>query len=94
MELAEVITTEYTPADVADTAESLVESFGKAPIRCKMDIPSFIVHRLMRPYGEGRRGWSIGGTLHRENRLRNEVLHDETVRTRRLHGRYPAPRRG
>jgi enoyl-CoA hydratase/3-hydroxyacyl-CoA dehydrogenase len=38
---------------VGDTAEALIESFGKTPIRCKMDIPSFIVNRLMRPYGEG-----------------------------------------
>ncbi|MFC7157094.1 3-hydroxyacyl-CoA dehydrogenase NAD-binding domain-containing protein [Halomarina halobia] len=52
MELVEVIMTEYTPDGVADTAESLVESFGKTPIRCRMDIPSFIVNRLMRPYGE------------------------------------------
>ncbi|KYH24979.1 fatty acid oxidation complex subunit alpha [Halalkalicoccus paucihalophilus] len=53
MELVEVIMTEHTPDGVADTAESLVESFGKTPIRCKVDIPSFIVNRLMRPYGEG-----------------------------------------
>jgi len=52
MDLVEVILTEYTPADVANTTESLVESVGKTPIRCKMDIPSFIVNRLMRPYGE------------------------------------------
>lgn len=53
MELVEVIMTEHTPDGVADTAESLVESFGKTPIRCKVDVPSFIVNRLMRPYGEG-----------------------------------------
>ncbi|SDK62563.1 3-hydroxyacyl-CoA dehydrogenase [Natronorubrum texcoconense] len=52
MELVEVIMTEHTPDGVADTAESLVESFGKTPIRCKVDVPSFIVNRLMRPYGE------------------------------------------
>jgi len=52
MDLVEVIMTEYTPDDVANTAEALVESFGKTPIRCKMDVPSFIVNRLMRPYGE------------------------------------------
>jgi len=52
MDLVEVILTEYTPGDVANTAENLVESFGKTPIRCKMDVPSFIVNRLMRPYGE------------------------------------------
>lgn len=53
MELVEVIMTEHTPDDVADTVEALVKSFDKTPIRCKMDIPSFIVNRLMRPYGEG-----------------------------------------
>jgi enoyl-CoA hydratase/3-hydroxyacyl-CoA dehydrogenase len=53
MDLVEVIMTEHAPAEVGDTAEALVESFGKTPIRCKMDIPSFIVNRLMRPYGEG-----------------------------------------
>jgi enoyl-CoA hydratase/3-hydroxyacyl-CoA dehydrogenase len=52
MELVEVIMTEHTPDDVAGTAESIIESFDKTPIRCKIDIPSFIVNRLMRPYGE------------------------------------------
>ncbi|SEH18147.1 3-hydroxyacyl-CoA dehydrogenase [Natronorubrum sediminis] len=53
MELVEVIMTEYTPDEVADTAEDLIESFDKTAIRCRIDIPSFIVNRLMRPYGEG-----------------------------------------
>jgi len=53
MELVEVIMTDDTPSEVGDTAEALIESFGKTPIRCRMDIPSFIVNRLMRPYGEG-----------------------------------------
>jgi enoyl-CoA hydratase/3-hydroxyacyl-CoA dehydrogenase len=53
MDLVEVIMTEHTPTAVADTGEALIESFGKTPIRCRMDIPSFIVNRLMRPYGEG-----------------------------------------
>jgi enoyl-CoA hydratase/3-hydroxyacyl-CoA dehydrogenase len=52
MELIEVIMTEHTPNGVADTAEALIESFDKTPIRCMLDIPSFIVNRLMRPYGE------------------------------------------
>jgi enoyl-CoA hydratase/3-hydroxyacyl-CoA dehydrogenase len=52
MELVEVIMTEHTPDNVAETAESIIESFDKTPIRCKIDIPSFIVNRLMRPYGE------------------------------------------
>lgn len=53
MELVEVIMTKHTPETVADTGEALMESFDKTPIRCKIDIPSFIVNRLMRPYGEG-----------------------------------------
>jgi enoyl-CoA hydratase/3-hydroxyacyl-CoA dehydrogenase len=53
MELVEVIMTEHTPGGVAGTAEALIESFDKTPIRCMLDIPSFIVNRLMRPYGEG-----------------------------------------
>jgi len=52
MDLVEVIVTEHTEEGVVDTAEALVESFGKTPIRCRRDIPSFIVNRLMRPYGE------------------------------------------
>jgi len=52
MDLVEVIVTEHTDDGVADTAEALVESLGKTPIRCRKDIPSFIVNRLMRPYGE------------------------------------------
>lgn len=52
MDLVEIIMTEHTPDAVASTAEALVESLGKIPIRCKMDVPSFIVNRLMRPYGE------------------------------------------
>ncbi len=52
MDLVEVIVTEHTPEAVVDTAEALVEDFGKTPIRCRRDIPSFIVNRLMRPFGE------------------------------------------
>lgn len=52
MDLVEVILTEYTPESVANTAEALVKDFDKTPIRCRIDIPSFIVNRLMRPYGE------------------------------------------
>ena len=52
MDLVEVIETEHIDDGVADTSEDLVGSFGKTPIRCRRDIPSFIVNRLMRPYGE------------------------------------------
>jgi len=52
MDLVEVIVTEHTTDSVVDTAEALVDSFGKTPIRCRKDIPSFIVNRLMRPFGE------------------------------------------
>lgn len=53
MELVEVIMTEYTPESVAETTEALIESFDRTPIRCRIDVPKFIVNRLMRPYGEG-----------------------------------------
>jgi enoyl-CoA hydratase/3-hydroxyacyl-CoA dehydrogenase len=53
MDLVEVIMTKHTPDAVVDTGEAFIESFDKTPIRCKIDIPSFIVNRLMRPYGEG-----------------------------------------
>lgn len=56
MDLVEVIMTEHTPSSVADVGEALVESFGKTPIRCKRDIPNFIVNRLMRPFG-GSAAW-------------------------------------
>ncbi len=52
MDLVEVVMTEYTPNAVERTCESFVETLGKTPIRCKRDIPMFIVNRLMRPYGE------------------------------------------
>ncbi|MFC7057963.1 3-hydroxyacyl-CoA dehydrogenase [Halovenus salina] len=52
MDLVEVIMTEHTPDAVVETAETLVEDVGKTPIRCRKDVPSFIVNRLMRPYGE------------------------------------------
>ena len=47
MELVEVIITEHTPDGVADTAEALIESFDKTPIRCMLDISLFIVNRLI-----------------------------------------------
>jgi len=52
VDLVEVIMTEYTPESVADTAEALVEDSNKTPIRCQVDIPSFIVNRLIQIYGE------------------------------------------
>jgi enoyl-CoA hydratase/3-hydroxyacyl-CoA dehydrogenase len=52
MDLVEVIETEYADPDAAALLEALVEDFGKTPIRCKRDVPNFIVNRCMRPYGE------------------------------------------
>ena len=52
MDLVEVIMTEHTPDEVVETTEALMADFGKTPIRCQRDVPSFIVNRLMRPYGE------------------------------------------
>jgi len=77
MELVEVIMTEHTPDAVADTGEQLIESFGKTPIRCRMDIPSFIVNRLMRPYGEGPAWFVYRG----EHSLEEIDSVDELVRT-------------
>ena len=58
MDLVEVIMTEHASETIGDTVEVLIESFDKTPIRCNIDIPSFIVNRLMRPYGEGA-AWMV-----------------------------------
>jgi enoyl-CoA hydratase/3-hydroxyacyl-CoA dehydrogenase len=58
MELVEVIMTDYTSSPAVDTTEALVRDLNKTPIRCQMDIPSFIVNRLMRPYSEGS-AWMV-----------------------------------
>jgi enoyl-CoA hydratase/3-hydroxyacyl-CoA dehydrogenase len=52
MELVEVIETEHLDPDVADLVVDYVEAIGKTPIRCRKDVPSFIVNRCFRPYGE------------------------------------------
>jgi enoyl-CoA hydratase/3-hydroxyacyl-CoA dehydrogenase len=56
MDLVEVIETEHSTDETADLCEALVDSFGKTPIRCKRDVPLFIVNRCMRPYFEAA-GW-------------------------------------
>ncbi|WP_254525829.1 3-hydroxyacyl-CoA dehydrogenase [Natrinema caseinilyticum] len=63
MELVEVIMTDHTPASVADTAEELVESFGKTSIRVRTDIAKFIVNRLMRAFSEGP-AWMVSRGEH------------------------------
>jgi enoyl-CoA hydratase/3-hydroxyacyl-CoA dehydrogenase len=52
MDLVEVIETEHTDRAIAGTGEELIAELGKTPIRCRRDVPLFIVNRLMRPYGE------------------------------------------
>lgn len=52
MDLVEVILTDHTSLRVAELMEDFIHSLDKTPIRCKRDIPLFIVNRLMRPYGE------------------------------------------
>ncbi len=52
MDLVEVIETEYADPDAAALLEALIDDFGKTPIRCRRDVPMFIVNRCMRPYGE------------------------------------------
>lgn len=76
MELVEVIMTEHTPDGVTDTAEALIESFDKTPIRCKMDIPSFIVNRLMRPYGEGP-AWMVHRGEHTIEEIDSAMKYNE-----------------
>jgi enoyl-CoA hydratase/3-hydroxyacyl-CoA dehydrogenase len=52
MDLVEVIQTAHTDPTVADLVSGFVEDIGKTPIKCRKDVPSFIVNRCMRPYGE------------------------------------------
>lgn len=52
MDLVEIIETEHVDPEVADILEALIEDLGKTPIRCRRDVPMFIVNRCMRPYGE------------------------------------------
>jgi len=52
MDLVEVVLTEHTDESVAGTCESFVEAVDKTPIRCRRDVPLFIVNRCMRPYAE------------------------------------------
>lgn len=52
MDLVEVIETDHTSEDVADLLVALVEDYDRTPIRCRRDVPNFIVNRCMRPYGE------------------------------------------
>jgi enoyl-CoA hydratase/3-hydroxyacyl-CoA dehydrogenase len=52
MELVEVVHTEHTDPAIADLAAAFVEDLGKTPIHCRKDVPSFVVNRCMRPYGE------------------------------------------
>ena len=52
MDLVEIVETEHTDAAVVAACAELVESLRKTPIRCRRDVPQFIVNKLMRPYGE------------------------------------------
>ncbi len=76
MDLVEVIMTEHTPDGVVDTAEELVEEFGKTPIRCRRDIPSFIVNRLMRPYGE-EPAWMVSRGEHSMKEIDSAMKYGE-----------------
>jgi 3-hydroxybutyryl-CoA dehydrogenase len=49
MALVEVVAGALTAADVADAATSLVERWGKTPVR-SADAPGFIVNRVNRPF--------------------------------------------
>jgi len=52
MDLVEVIETEYTTPEIASVCSNLITDLGKTPIRCRMDVPMFVVNRCMRPYFE------------------------------------------
>ncbi|MCY4729913.1 3-hydroxyacyl-CoA dehydrogenase [Natronomonas gomsonensis] len=52
MDLVEIIETEHVDSQVVDVVEDLIKDFEKTPIRCRRDVPMFIVNRCMRPYGE------------------------------------------
>ena len=50
--LVEVVHAEHTDPAIADLAATFVEALEKTPIHCRKDVPSFVVNRCMRPYGE------------------------------------------
>jgi 3-hydroxybutyryl-CoA dehydrogenase len=44
--LVEVVKTEYTSAEVADTIMEILAGVGKKPVLCKKDVPGFIANRM------------------------------------------------
>lgn len=52
MDLVEVIETEYVDPRTVEVTEAYIDDLGKSAIRCRRDIPKFIVNRCFRPYGE------------------------------------------
>ncbi|HLY68902.1 MAG TPA: 3-hydroxyacyl-CoA dehydrogenase NAD-binding domain-containing protein, partial [Puia sp.] len=49
MKLVEVVTTNYTNAEVTSTIVDLARQLSKTPVHCK-DVPGFIVNHVARPY--------------------------------------------
>jgi 3-hydroxybutyryl-CoA dehydrogenase len=49
MPLVEVVATDVTDPGVVDRAMTLIEAWGKVPVRCS-DTPGFIVNRVNRPF--------------------------------------------
>jgi enoyl-CoA hydratase/3-hydroxyacyl-CoA dehydrogenase len=66
MELVEVVSTEHLASDVADLVVEYVEDIGKTSIRCRKDVPSFIVNRCFRPYGESAAWLAYYGEAEKE----------------------------
>jgi len=66
MELVEVIETEHLDPGVGDLMMEYVEDIGRTPIRCRKDVPSFIVNRCFRPYGEAAAWLAYYGEAEKE----------------------------
>ena len=50
MKLVEVVRNQFTSDDTLKVAMDLSRKFGKEPIEVKVDIPCFVVNRLMMPH--------------------------------------------
>jgi enoyl-CoA hydratase/3-hydroxyacyl-CoA dehydrogenase len=58
MDLAEVVSGEYTEETVAETISEFVESLDKTPIYVHRDIPEFVVNNVLTPFME-EAGWML-----------------------------------
>lgn len=58
MDVAEVVSGEYTEDEVVKTVASFVESLDKTPIEVRKDIPEFVVNNVLTPFME-EAGWML-----------------------------------